>query len=117
MLQGKVFQNRMIDLGITNNKLYHRACGIISKFAQVDLSTATCNLLRAIYGVDATVEVPSSILNAPISDHVNKASRGTFKNKGGKEGKGREKKNAHIMLRCFESSSNSVTPMQLFYHS
>jgi hypothetical protein len=77
VMQGKVFQNRMIDLGITNNKLYHRACGIISKFGNVDENTAKLNLLRAIYSLkDSSSPVPDEILNAPISDHVKQVNEG-----------------------------------------
>lgn len=78
VLQGKVFQNRMIDLGITNHKLFHRACGIVTKFGSVDLPTATLNVLRAIYSLDPDDIVPDDLLNAPISDHVRRVNQGIY---------------------------------------
>jgi len=72
-LQGKVFQNRMIDLGITNNKLFQRAIGIVAKFGNVSEPEARQNLLRAIYQIEKS-EVPREIDEAPISNHLRKVS-------------------------------------------
>lgn len=77
MLQGKVFQNRMIDLGITNNKLFQRAIGIVSKFGNVTESIARHNLLRAIYHIEEN-EIPAAIDNAPISDHIKQVNHGIY---------------------------------------
>lgn len=37
---GKTYQNMMVDVNVSNEKLYNRACNIISRIAKVDLSTA-----------------------------------------------------------------------------
>ncbi|GAB4324165.1 MAG: hypothetical protein Kow0059_19670 [Candidatus Sumerlaeia bacterium] len=67
VLKGKVFQNRMIDLRISNNKLYYRSIGIISRLMAVDEETARRCLLRAIYGTD---ELSGAQLDAPVSRHI-----------------------------------------------
>ena len=43
----------MIDLQVSNNKLFFRAIGIVSDFAKVDDVIARLSLLKAIYDVDA----------------------------------------------------------------
>lgn len=72
ILQGKVYENRMIDLGITNSKLFDRACGIISQFGKVDNKTARINLLRAIYSIEQN-SVPPEIDIAPVYQHIDAA--------------------------------------------
>lgn len=67
ILKGKVFQNRMIDLRISNNKLYYRSIGIISQLMGVDEETGRLCLLRSIYGTD---ELSEAMLSAPISRHI-----------------------------------------------
>jgi hypothetical protein len=44
--------NRMIDLQVSNNKLYYRSIGIIDALTHVGDSAARIALLRAIYLVD-----------------------------------------------------------------
>jgi hypothetical protein len=77
VLQGKVFQNRMIDLMITNTKLFHRACGIVSRFGNVDIDEARVQVLRAIYGLES-LQIPQDIDTAPLSDHVKRVNMCKF---------------------------------------
>lgn len=67
ILKGKVFQNRMIDLRISNNKLYYRSIGIISQLMGVDEETGRLCLLKSIYGTD---NLSVAQLDAPISRHI-----------------------------------------------
>jgi N-acetylmuramic acid 6-phosphate (MurNAc-6-P) etherase len=67
VLNGKVYGNRMIDLRISNNKLYYRAIGIISDLTHVDEETARMALLRSVYRAD---DLTTAQLDAPVSDHI-----------------------------------------------
>ena len=49
IIKGKVYENRMMDLSVSNNKLYFRSISIISKFANVESCVAEDCLLRSIY--------------------------------------------------------------------
>lgn len=71
VLAGKVFQNRMIDLRISNNKLYYRAIGIIQDLMSVDPEQAKRCLLRSIYLTD--VLTPAQV-DAPVSEHIRAAT-------------------------------------------
>lgn len=64
VLKGKVWRNRMIDLTISNNKLYYRSAQIVADVAGVDLEFATTCLLKSIHGVD---EVTDEIRQLPVS--------------------------------------------------
>lgn len=68
---GKVYRNRMIDLRISNNKLYHRAIGIVQAIACVSADAAKRCVLRGIYGVD---RLTPALLAAPPSRHVDAAT-------------------------------------------
>ena len=52
ILAGKVYGNRMVDLRISNNKLFFRTVGIISDLIAVDEEKATDALLRSIFETD-----------------------------------------------------------------
>ena len=52
VLVGKVAGNRMIDVAVSNNKLYFRAVRIISDVGGVEGKEAERCLLRSVYGVD-----------------------------------------------------------------
>lgn len=52
VLIGKVYQNRMIDLRISNQKLYYRAIGTIEKLAGCDTETARLALHRSAFKKD-----------------------------------------------------------------
>ncbi len=67
VLNGKVYGNRMVDLRISNNKLFHRTVGIISDLTGTDEAAATQALLRSVYQVDTLTETQ---LKAPVSDHI-----------------------------------------------
>ncbi len=72
---GKVYQNRMIDLKISNNKLYFRTLQIISSIMKVDEKTALRCMLKAIYETD---RVTPALLKKKVSDHIS-ASTGKHK--------------------------------------
>lgn len=67
VLKGKVFQSLMIDVKISNDKLFRRAIGIVSEVARVGENEAMAALLKAIY---KTNQIPESITNDVISNHV-----------------------------------------------
>ena len=75
ILAGKIYQNRMIDLKVSNNKLYYRTINIISSVMNVDTETATKCLHKAIYETD---KVSAQITKTPISSHI-EASTGKLK--------------------------------------
>lgn len=52
VLAGKVFGNRMVDLRISNNKLFYRTLGIISDLMGVSADEAREALLRSIFQTD-----------------------------------------------------------------
>ena len=70
VLAGKVYGNRMVDLRISNNKLFHRTVGIISDLMGVDQKTATESLIKATYETD---NLTPEQQNAPIRDHIEAA--------------------------------------------
>jgi N-acetylmuramic acid 6-phosphate (MurNAc-6-P) etherase len=64
VLAGKVFGNRMVDLRISNNKLFHRTIGIISDLMKVSPDEALDALLKAIFQTD---ELTDAQREAPVS--------------------------------------------------
>lgn len=70
ILAGKVFGNRMVDLRISNNKLFHRTTGIISDLIKVSNEQAIDALLRAVYRTDALTD---SQRESPISECIETA--------------------------------------------
>jgi N-acetylmuramic acid 6-phosphate etherase len=73
---GKVYKNRMIDLSVSNTKLFHRSVAIVSELMGVPLEEATTCLLRSIYLLD---ELTSDITQRPISQHLETATSGRSK--------------------------------------
>ncbi|MBP7460195.1 MAG: hypothetical protein KBA26_02815, partial [Candidatus Delongbacteria bacterium] len=67
IFKGKVYRNRMVDLRISNNKLYYRSITILRELLGIQDHDAEINILRAIYQTD---QVTDDILSAPISQHV-----------------------------------------------
>ncbi|MGQ9649825.1 MAG: hypothetical protein ACUVXJ_06930 [Phycisphaerae bacterium] len=67
VLSGKVYQNRMVDLRISNNKLFYRTIGIIQHITGVSAEAAKRYMLRSIYGTD---RVTPGMMNAKPSQHV-----------------------------------------------
>jgi hypothetical protein len=70
VLAGKVFGNRMVDLRISNNKLFHRTVGIIGDLIHVGPEEAAEALLRSVFQTDSLTEAQR---NAPISECIEKA--------------------------------------------
>ena len=68
--KGLVYGNRMINVRVSNNKLFHRAILIISTIAQVSAEEARTALLRALYPTCSSVE---EVEELPISRHVEAA--------------------------------------------
>jgi len=66
VLKGTVFGNRMINLRVSNNKLFYRAIGIVSNIVHVDEVTARKCLLKAIYRSDSIEEFEQQA----ISKHI-----------------------------------------------
>jgi hypothetical protein len=57
----------MIDVKVSNNKLYDRSIRIVSNLSGLPEEVARLCLLRSIYRKDT---LDDSILNAPISNHI-----------------------------------------------
>jgi N-acetylmuramic acid 6-phosphate (MurNAc-6-P) etherase len=70
VLFGKIFGNRMLDLRLSNNKLYHRAISIVAEIARVDADVARASLWRSIYRSNA----PQCTEATAVSAHVQAAS-------------------------------------------
>lgn len=64
ILKGKIYQNHMIDVQVTNRKLYRRAICLLQKLSGCPESQCEEALLKAVYRVDKlTVEITSSDIN------------------------------------------------------
>jgi hypothetical protein len=76
--KGVIFSNRMINVGITNQKLFHRALSIVQSVSQCSSAVARTSLLRSIYHRDFTAgEVGPSLAEIdelPASSHVRSAA-------------------------------------------
>ncbi|MCX7017542.1 MAG: hypothetical protein WCK47_09890 [bacterium] len=70
VLAGKVFGNRMVDLRISNNKLFHRTMGIICDLMKVSPEAARDALLKSIY---QTTTLTDAQRNASISECIESA--------------------------------------------
>ncbi len=73
-LCGKIYENRMVDLRISNTKLYYRTLGIIQSIMDVSMDKAKHALLKSLYGVD---RVTPKLLKAKPSAHVEAATNGS----------------------------------------
>ncbi len=74
VLCGKVYRNRMVDLRISNTKLYYRTLGIIENIMGVSPAAAKRALLRSLYHVD---HVNSELMQRKPSAHVEAATNGS----------------------------------------
>lgn len=54
--KGAIYRNRMINVMMTNAKLFHRACGIVADVTGADAETARRSVIRGIYRVDGDSE-------------------------------------------------------------
>jgi N-acetylmuramic acid 6-phosphate (MurNAc-6-P) etherase len=70
VLSGKVFGNRMVDLRISNNKLFHRTVTIICDLIKISSEEATEALMRSIYQTDYLTDKQRE---KPISDYIEAA--------------------------------------------
>lgn len=70
VLKGKVLRGLMIDVKVSNSKLFHRAKSIVSTFARTDQECALHAVLMAIYRRDSI----NDVFSLHISEHV---ARGT----------------------------------------
>jgi N-acetylmuramic acid 6-phosphate etherase len=69
---GKVYGNRMIDLRLSNQKLFQRAVRIVTELARVAEAAAERAVIGAIHGTEA----PSrEQLAAPVAVHVERATK------------------------------------------
>ncbi|XP_067224237.1 glucokinase regulatory protein isoform X1 [Chanodichthys erythropterus] len=72
VLKGKVYMNYMIDLRVTNSKLYRRAINILQRFTGCSKTECESALLRAIYSTDDLAEDTTS---ADVRKHTDVANR------------------------------------------
>lgn len=72
VLNGKVLRGYMIDLKVSNDKLFYRAVGIVSKMTGVTREEAMNALLKAIYRKDV---IPEAVMKEATSSHVLKGER------------------------------------------
>ncbi|XP_068165636.1 glucokinase regulatory protein [Antennarius striatus] len=74
ILKGKIYQNHMIDLQVTNSKLYGRATCLLQKLSGRPHVQCAEALLKAIYQVDRLTE---DIILSDISTHTHIAKNRT----------------------------------------
>lgn len=72
VLKGKVYMNYMIDLRVTNSKLYRRAISILQRFSGSSRIDCERALLRVIYNTDDLTE---ETRQADIHKHTDAANR------------------------------------------
>ncbi|KAL5015770.1 hypothetical protein ScPMuIL_005359 [Solemya velum] len=71
ILKGKVYRNIMVDLRVSNNKLFHRAVGIIERFTQLPKNQAQSFLLMSIYNTDRLTNEQEA---SAIASHIEVAT-------------------------------------------
>ncbi|KAL6477639.1 hypothetical protein MHYP_G00134740 [Metynnis hypsauchen] len=67
ILKGKVYRNYMIDLRVTNSKLFRRAIRILQRFTNSTQTQCETALLRSIYDVE---ELTDEISSADVIQHT-----------------------------------------------
>lgn len=72
VLKGKVYMNYMIDLRVTNSKLYRRAINILQRFTGCSERECERALLRAIY---STEDLSEDMTSADVWKHTDTANR------------------------------------------
>uniref|UniRef100_A0A3B5MGG4 SIS domain-containing protein n=1 Tax=Xiphophorus couchianus TaxID=32473 RepID=A0A3B5MGG4_9TELE len=72
ILKGKVFKNYMIDLQVTNSKLYRRAARLLQELSSHSESQCEEALLKAIYQVDKLSE---DIMTCSLKTHTHTAGK------------------------------------------
>eukprot|EP00040_Diaphanoeca_grandis_P044888 m.14021 g.14021 ORF g.14021 m.14021 type:complete len:609 (-) comp9984_c0_seq1:88-1914(-) len=67
VMKGSVFGNSMINLTVSNNKLFHRSAEIIVELTGATMEIAINSLIRAAHGVDV---VTDELAAFPLSHHI-----------------------------------------------
>ncbi|XP_076834554.1 glucokinase regulatory protein [Brachyhypopomus gauderio] len=67
ILKGKVYRNYMIDLRVSNSKLYKRALHMLEEFTGSTHIQCNMTLLRAIYGVEVLTD---EMISADVIHHT-----------------------------------------------
>ncbi|RUS80332.1 hypothetical protein EGW08_011901 [Elysia chlorotica] len=57
---GKVYRNLMVDVRVSNAKLFYRACGIVKDICNIEEADSRSLLLRSIYGTDILSDAQTS---------------------------------------------------------
>ena len=70
---GKVYGNRMLDLMLSNSKLFERACRIVADLAAVDPRRAERSVVAALWLED---DPSQERIAAPIAEHLERARPG-----------------------------------------
>uniref|UniRef100_A0A3Q3LCI2 Glucokinase (hexokinase 4) regulator n=1 Tax=Mastacembelus armatus TaxID=205130 RepID=A0A3Q3LCI2_9TELE len=70
VLKGKIYQNHMIDVQVTNSKLYHRATRLLQKLSGCPESRCEEALLKVLYQMD---ELSADITSSDITTHTRTA--------------------------------------------
>ncbi len=65
--KGKVFHNLMVDLKLSNSKLFHRGIAIVQNLAVCSAEAALSAVLRSLYGVDVISE---ELKQMAVSEHT-----------------------------------------------
>eukprot|EP01147_Barroeca_monosierra_P007280 gene7280-9711_t len=71
VLRGAVYSNKMINLTVSNNKLFTRSATIVAELAQCSIQNAEDAILKATYGVDTLSE---NLRVIPLSQHIKAAT-------------------------------------------
>ncbi|KAM7375172.1 hypothetical protein PAMA_014317 [Pampus argenteus] len=74
ILKGKIYQNYMIDVQVTNSKLYRRATCLLQKLSGCSESQCEEALLKSIYRVD---ELAAGITSSDMTAHTRTARNTT----------------------------------------
>lgn len=70
ILRGAVYQNRMINVTLSNNKLFFRTLSMVAMFAGCSNAAARVALLRAIYDEDDVNAVATLDSQKSVAEHV-----------------------------------------------
>ncbi|XP_062417391.1 glucokinase regulatory protein isoform X1 [Pungitius pungitius] len=74
VLKGKIYQNHMVDVQVTNSKLYRRATRLLQKLSGCPEPRCEEALLKAIYRVD---ELTADITSSDVSERTRAARSAT----------------------------------------
>ncbi|KAK2856888.1 hypothetical protein Q5P01_005623 [Channa striata] len=74
VLKGKIYQNHMIDMQVTNSKLYRRAKRLLQKLSGCPEPRCEEALLKAVYQMD---KLPKDITSSDVTTHTGAATNRT----------------------------------------